>query len=105
MKSSCSSSPLTVTLLLSRLSVLLCSSTYAVTLYRYDTEVEGRKVAIDFWDTAGQERFASMHAGERDASPVLLSCDTSLLPVLFWLVELHQALTHIASGPCRPLHH
>ena len=33
-----------------------------MTLYRYDAEVEGKKVAIDFWDTAGQERFASMHA-------------------------------------------
>lgn len=39
-----------------------CRSTYALTLYRYDTEVDGKKVAVDFWDTAGQERFASMHA-------------------------------------------
>lgn len=37
-------------------------STFALTLYRYDTEIDGKKVAIDFWDTAGQERFASMHA-------------------------------------------
>lgn len=37
-------------------------STYALTLYRYDTSVDGRPIAVDFWDTAGQERFASMHA-------------------------------------------
>jgi Rab-like protein 2 len=64
-------------------------STYALTLYRHDAEVDDveggaagegasagasaaatagvsggrkRKIAIDFWDTAGQERFASMHA-------------------------------------------
>lgn len=38
------------------------SSTYAVTLYKYDTEVDGRKVSVDLWDTAGQERFNSMHS-------------------------------------------
>lgn len=42
-------------------------STYALTLYRYNAEIdEGsgddkRQVKVDFWDTAGQERFASMH--------------------------------------------
>ncbi|RYG48306.1 hypothetical protein EON67_07730 [archaeon] len=41
---------------------LRCRSTFALTLYRYDTEIEGKPVKIDFWDTAGQERFASMHA-------------------------------------------
>ncbi|KOO35885.1 rab-like protein 2a-like protein [Chrysochromulina tobinii] len=36
-------------------------STYALTLFRYNAEIDGQKVAIDFWDTAGQERFNSMH--------------------------------------------
>jgi len=36
-------------------------STYALTVFRYNTELEGKKVAVDFWDTAGQERFSSMH--------------------------------------------
>lgn len=36
-------------------------STYALTLYRHNTAVDGRTVAVDYWDTAGQERFASMH--------------------------------------------
>ncbi|XP_070544575.1 rab-like protein 2A [Ptychodera flava] len=36
-------------------------STYALTLFRYNTTVDGKEVAVDFWDTAGQERFSSMH--------------------------------------------
>jgi len=36
-------------------------STYALTVFRYNSEVDGKKVSIDFWDTAGQERFSSMH--------------------------------------------
>jgi len=45
-------------------------STFALTLYRYNTtvprdeevgEAGGAPLTVDFWDTAGQERFASMH--------------------------------------------
>lgn len=36
-------------------------STYALTVFRYKADVDGRQVEVDFWDTAGQERFASMH--------------------------------------------
>eukprot|EP00741_Cyanophora_paradoxa_P015426 tig00020875_g14889.t1 len=36
-------------------------STYALTLYRYVDDVDGKQVPVDFWDTAGQERFNSMH--------------------------------------------
>ncbi|XP_063053151.1 RAB, member of RAS oncogene family-like 2 [Engraulis encrasicolus] len=36
-------------------------STYALTLYKYTTTVNGKTVLVDFWDTAGQERFQSMH--------------------------------------------
>ncbi|XP_018611143.1 RAB, member of RAS oncogene family-like 2 isoform X2 [Scleropages formosus] len=36
-------------------------STYALTLYKYATAVDGKAVVVDFWDTAGQERFQSMH--------------------------------------------
>ncbi|XP_019633168.1 PREDICTED: rab-like protein 2A [Branchiostoma belcheri] len=36
-------------------------STYALTLFRYQTEVGGKDVCVDFWDTAGQERFNNMH--------------------------------------------
>ncbi|KAE8616963.1 hypothetical protein XENTR_v10008936 [Xenopus tropicalis] len=37
-------------------------STFALTLYKYSTCVDGNTVLVDFWDTAGQERFHSMHA-------------------------------------------
>jgi Rab-like protein 2 len=36
-------------------------STYALTLYRYNTEIDNESVVVDFWDTAGQERFHSLH--------------------------------------------
>ena len=41
-------------------------STFALTLYRKEQEVEDddgkpKNIQIDFWDTAGQERFNSMH--------------------------------------------
>eukprot|EP01147_Barroeca_monosierra_P008866 gene8866-1220_t len=36
-------------------------STYALTLFKYNTKVDGKDVTVDFWDTAGQERFSSMH--------------------------------------------
>ncbi|KAK3098355.1 hypothetical protein FSP39_018715 [Pinctada imbricata] len=36
-------------------------STYALTLFSYNTEVKDIKVKVDFWDTAGQERFSKMH--------------------------------------------
>ncbi|KAA0715168.1 Rab-like protein 2A [Triplophysa tibetana] len=36
-------------------------STYALTLYKYTTTVNGKTILVDFWDTAGQERFRSMH--------------------------------------------
>ncbi|KAM6960781.1 RAB, member of RAS oncogene family-like 2 [Aplochiton taeniatus] len=36
-------------------------STYALTLYKYPTTVDGKTVLVDIWDTAGQERFQSMH--------------------------------------------
>lgn len=36
-------------------------STYALTLYKYTTTINGKPILVDFWDTAGQERFQSMH--------------------------------------------
>mmetsp|Transcript_103306 Transcript_103306/g.316165 ORF Transcript_103306/g.316165 Transcript_103306/m.316165 type:complete len:218 (-) Transcript_103306:4-657(-) len=37
-------------------------STYALTLFRYNHEQEGKTWAVDFWDTAGQEQFDRLHA-------------------------------------------
>jgi Rab-like protein 2 len=38
-------------------------STYALTLFRKDIQLEGedKKISVDFWDTAGQESFNRMH--------------------------------------------
>ncbi|EDV27061.1 uncharacterized protein TRIADDRAFT_23051 [Trichoplax adhaerens] len=36
-------------------------STYALTLFRYNTTMNGKSIGVDIWDTAGQERFASLH--------------------------------------------
>ena len=36
-------------------------STYALTLFRHNANINGEDVKVDFWDTAGQERFNSMH--------------------------------------------
>lgn len=36
-------------------------STFALTLFKYATKVDGQDVTVEFWDTAGQERFSKMH--------------------------------------------
>ena len=36
-------------------------STFALTLFKHETTVNGKPIVVDFWDTAGQERFTSMH--------------------------------------------
>eukprot|EP01016_Furgasonia_blochmanni_P014798 TRINITY_DN1787_c0_g1_i2.p1 TRINITY_DN1787_c0_g1~~TRINITY_DN1787_c0_g1_i2.p1 ORF type:complete len:274 (-),score=25.57 TRINITY_DN1787_c0_g1_i2:86-907(-) len=36
-------------------------STYALTMYRYNTAVDGKEIKIDIWDTAGQECFQTLH--------------------------------------------
>jgi len=36
-------------------------STYALTLFPYEANIEGKTVKVDFWDTAGQERFNNIH--------------------------------------------
>ena len=36
-------------------------STYALTMYRHNTVLDGQELKIDIWDTAGQECFNSLH--------------------------------------------
>nr|AME21656.1 RABL2 [Andalucia godoyi] len=36
-------------------------STYALTLFSYKANLDGKEVNVDFWDTAGQERFNKVH--------------------------------------------
>ena len=49
-------------------------STYALTLFRYHAEVDGKKVEVDFWDTAGQERFSAMHPSYYFGAHVCILC-------------------------------
>lgn len=49
-------------------------STFALTLYRHETTVEGKPVSVDFWDTAGQERFSSMHPSYYHAAHACIMC-------------------------------
>ena len=70
-------------------------STYALTLFRHNAEVNGEEIKVDFWDTAGQERFNSMHpAYYHQAHACVLCFDVTRkltyknLPV--WLKELHE---------------
>ena len=37
------------------------SSTYALTMYRHNHEIDGEDYKIDIWDTAGQEVFDTLH--------------------------------------------
>ena len=36
-------------------------STYALTMFRKNLDIDGKNVKVDIWDTAGQERFNKMH--------------------------------------------
>ena len=37
------------------------SSTYALTMYRHNHEIDGQEYKVDIWDTAGQEVFDTLH--------------------------------------------
>merc|ERR1719263_1663965 len=49
-------------------------STYALTLFRHNAEIDGQTVAVDFWDTAGQERFNSMHPAYYHQAHACIMC-------------------------------
>ncbi|XP_064607912.1 rab-like protein 2A [Liolophura sinensis] len=77
-------------------------STFALTLFNYKTEVNEKKVSVDFWDTAGQERFSNMHPSYyHQAHACILVFDSSRkvtyknLPN--WLKELREYRPEI---PC-----
>ena len=36
-------------------------STYALTMYRHNTDLDGQPLSVDIWDTAGQECFNNLH--------------------------------------------
>jgi hypothetical protein len=77
-------------------------STYALTLFRHNAEINGEPVKVDFWDTAGQERFNPMHpAYYHQAHACILCFDVTRkatyknLPA--WLKELRDYRTKIPT--------
>lgn len=78
------------------------SSTYALTLYQYDTEVDGQKVAVDLWDTAGQERFNSLHSSYYHQAHACIMVFDATRKITYknlnnWLKELREYRPNI---PC-----
>jgi len=49
-------------------------STYALTLFRHNADIDGEQVPVDFWDTAGQERFNSMHPAYYHQAHACICC-------------------------------
>lgn len=77
-------------------------STYALTMFKKKTEVNGKVVNVDFWDTAGQERFSNMHPSYyHQAHACILVFDISrkitYKNLSNWYKELREARSEI---PC-----
>jgi Rab-like protein 2 len=86
-------------------------STFALTLYRFNTTVPpdssvgekgGAPLAVDFWDTAGQERFASMHPSYYyRAQACVLVFDVTRKATYQHLVDWYKELrSYCPSIPC-----
>ena len=82
-------------------------STYALTLYRYDTEVakedgSTEPLRVDFWDTAGQERFASMHPSYYYRAHACILCfDVTRKPTYQHMNNWYRELrTYCEEIPC-----
>jgi len=77
-------------------------STYALTLFNYETKINDKKVSVDIWDTAGQERFSSMHASYYHQSHCCVLVFDATRKVTYknlgnWYNELRKYRPHI---PC-----
>lgn len=77
-------------------------STYAVTLFHHEADINGRKLTVDIWDTAGQERFNSMHPSYyHGAHACVLVFDVTrkvtYKNLSHWYSELRESRPHI---PC-----
>ena len=58
-------------------------STYALTLFPYEAEVDGKKVPVDFWDTAGQEDYDRLRPLSYPQTDVFLICFSVVSPSSF----------------------
>jgi len=77
-------------------------STYALTLFKYFTQIEGRDVNVEFWDTAGQERFSSMHPSYyHSAHACILVFDVTRKPTYKNLANWYKELREYREDiPC-----
>lgn len=77
-------------------------STYALTLYRHKTKVDGEPVTVDFWDTAGQERFKTLHPSYyHQANACILVFDVTRKITYKNLSNWHKELREHRPGiPC-----
>ncbi|XP_027710094.1 rab-like protein 2A isoform X3 [Vombatus ursinus] len=72
-------------------------STYALTLYKHTTTVDGKTILVDFWDTAGQERFQSMHASYYHKAHACIMRKVTYKNLTTWYSELREFRPEI---PC-----
>mmetsp|Transcript_4177 Transcript_4177/g.5872 ORF Transcript_4177/g.5872 Transcript_4177/m.5872 type:complete len:212 (+) Transcript_4177:76-711(+) len=77
-------------------------STYALTLFRKNLEIDGKNVSVDIWDTAGQERFNKMHPAYYHRAHACILCFDVTRKATYqhlanWYEELRESCESI---PC-----
>ena len=77
-------------------------STFALTLFRKNTTLDGSPIKVDFWDTAGQERFNSLHPSYYYQSHIcILVFDVTRKQTYTQLKEWYRELReYCPSIPC-----
>jgi Rab-like protein 2 len=74
-------------------------STYALTLFRKDVELNGKNLKVDFWDTAGQERFSGMHPSYYyNAHACILVFDVTRKQTYQHLTDWYKELTEFCEN-------
>jgi Rab-like protein 2 len=70
-------------------------STYALTLFRHNHQVDDKEYSIDFWDTAGQEQFNKLHGSYYyQANACILVFDTTRKITYKNLTTWYKELRH-----------
>ena len=77
-------------------------STYALTMFRKNLDIEGKNVKVDIWDTAGQERFNKMHPAYYHRAHACILCFDVTRKATYqhlgaWYDEMRDACENI---PC-----
>ena len=77
-------------------------STYALTMFRKNLDIDGKNVKVDIWDTAGQERFNKMHPAYYHRAHACILCFDVTRKATYqhlgaWYDEMRDACENI---PC-----